>query len=175
MRWISSDRMPSSLHHAGHAVGHHAEVLAAQQHRAGMPHDRQFLISARLPEVFLTAVEIIDIQVIEPALHIVVEFQERPGHVHRAARMEQRSVGAGDFEKQHLARAIEQARRAGAPCARAPRARRHSRWRSDRRSAAGWRRVRGVDSIRGRSHRDSCRSTSATSSPKRSSSECARM
>ena len=28
-------------HHAGHAVRHHAEVLAAQQHRAGTAHGRQ--------------------------------------------------------------------------------------------------------------------------------------
>ena len=62
------------VHHPGNTVGYHSQVFCTNQHSGGLRQPRQFLHGLLIPELVVTTIEIVVIQLIESILLSLVQL-----------------------------------------------------------------------------------------------------
>mmetsp|Transcript_28978 Transcript_28978/g.94410 ORF Transcript_28978/g.94410 Transcript_28978/m.94410 type:complete len:471 (+) Transcript_28978:2558-3970(+) len=99
---------PELAHDRRHAGRDHAQILPAHQHARRALQRRQLLQRLRRPQVFLPAVEVVHVQLVQSALDAVVaQLQEAARLVHRDARVEGVAV-ALVAQQHHIRRQLAQ-------------------------------------------------------------------
>ena len=74
-------------HHSGNAVGNHAEVFGACEHRRGVDDGRELPHGFAIPEVVVAMIEEIVVEAVERPAFVVVEVTVYVGELGGDARM----------------------------------------------------------------------------------------